>query len=131
MARRARSRADVAGHRQRRAGPDAYTGGAATATLGLALHFFIACGAAATYFVASRALPSLLRHPLLYGPLFGLAVWAFMQQVVLPATFGRPSPIPPLPQLANQLAIHALGVGLPIALFASRSSGTRKGDLTG
>lgn len=103
-------------------GPDAYAGGATTAALGLALHFFIACAAAATYFAGSRVLPSLLRRPLLYGPLFGLAVWAFMQQVVLPATFGRPSPIPPLPQLANQLAIHALGVGLPIALFASRSA---------
>lgn len=108
-------------------GPDAYAGGSITAALGLGLHFFIACGAATTYFVASRVLPSLLHRPLLYGTLFGLAVWAFMQHLVLPATFGRPSPVPPLPQLANQLTIHALGVGLPIALFASRSARRRAG----
>ena len=103
-------------------GRSAYEGGAATAALGLGLHFFIACVAATTYFLASRRLTWLLRHPLVCGPLFGLAVWAFMQHVVLPLTFGRPSPTPALPHLVNQLAIHALGVGLPIALFASRSA---------
>jgi hypothetical protein len=103
-------------------GRSAYEGGAPAATLGLALHFTIAFGAAATYFLASRSLPVLLRRPVPCGIAFGLAVWGFMYYVVLPITFGRPNTLPALPQLVNQLAIHALGVGLPIALVASRSA---------
>jgi hypothetical protein len=102
-------------------GPGAYRGGAPAAALGLALHFVIAIGAATTYFLASRKLRFLLRQPLVSGPAFGLMVWAFMYHVVLPLTFGRPYVIPALPQLINQLGIHAFGVGLPIAWFTSRS----------
>lgn len=103
-------------------GRAAYEGGATAAALGLALHFFIAACAAATYWLASLRLPILLRRPVICGLLFGLSVWAVMYHVVLPITFGRPYVVPALPQLANQLGIHALGVGLPIALIASRSA---------
>lgn len=102
-------------------GRDAFAGGVVTAALGLSLHFVIACGAAATFLAASRWWPWLLRRPLVAGPIFGLCVWAVMYQVVLPMTFGRPWSMPPALSLAGQLAIHALGVGLPIALAASRS----------
>ncbi len=103
-------------------GRAAYTGGLPAAALGLGLHFLIATSAATVYFLASRKLPVLLQRPVLCGPLFGLAVWAFMYNVVLPLTFGRPYAIPALPQLLNQLGIHMLGVGLPIALIAARST---------
>lgn len=107
-------------------GRSAYQGGAAAAALGLGLHFVIAMGAATTYFVASRRLPVLLRRPLWCGLAFGLAVWAFMYYVVLPITFSRPNRIPAWPLLINQLGIHAIGVGLPIALIIARA-GTRSG----
>ncbi len=103
-------------------GRSAYDGGAATAAVGLALHFVIAAGAATVFFLASRALPGLLRRPVLSGVVFGLGVWVVMYYVVLPITFSRPNTLPAWPLLANQLGIHALGVGLPIALFASRSA---------
>lgn len=103
-------------------GRDAYQGGMPAAALGLALHFVIAIGAAASFFLASRRLPVLLRHTVPSGLMFGLAVWAVMYYVVLPITFGRPNTIPAWPLLVNQLGIHALGVGLPIAWFASRSA---------
>ena len=93
-----------------------------TAALGLFLHFFIAISAATAFYVGSVKLPFLLRRPLLWGPVFGLCVWAVMYQIVLPLTFGRPFTMPPLPNLLNQLGIHALGVGLPIALWASWSA---------
>jgi hypothetical protein len=109
-------------------GPSAYRGGVPAAALGLTLHFLIALGAATAYFVASRKLPILLRRPLVCGAAFGLMVWAFMYQIVLPITFGRPYAVPALPQLINQLGIHALGVGLPIAWFASRSA---RGSISG
>lgn len=103
-------------------GRAAYEGGLSTAALGLTLHFVIALGAAATFLLATRALPALLRHPVPAGLAFGLAVWGVMYFVVLPATFGRPYVVPALPQFINQLGIHAVGVGLPIAWFASRSA---------
>jgi hypothetical protein len=103
-------------------GRAAYDGGLSTAALGLTLHFVIALSAAATFLLATRARPGLLRHPLPVGLAFGLAVWAVMYFVVLPATFGRPYVMPALPQFINQLGIHAFGVGLPIAWFASRSA---------
>jgi hypothetical protein len=97
-------------------------GGMATAALGLALHFVIAVGAAAIYFAATRKVAALLRHPILSGILFGLGVWAFMQFLVVPLSLVRQGGSPTIPMLMNQLAIHAFGVGVPIAWFASRSA---------
>jgi hypothetical protein len=109
-------------------GRAAYDGGVPAAALGLALHFSIAVAAAAVFYVASRGLPLLLRRPVVSGLIFGLCVWAVMYQIVLPITFGRPYAVPALPNLLNQLGIHAFGVGLPIALWASRSA-RRRGPL--
>lgn len=104
-------------------GPSASQGGMMTAALGFALHFVIALGAAATYLAASRKLPVLVRRPVVCGLAFGLAVWAFMRYVVVPLSLVRGGAgAQPLMLVMNQLAIHALGVGLPIALFASRSA---------
>jgi len=103
-------------------GRAAYEGGLATAALGLGIHFFIATSAATVYFLASRRLPLLLQKPLIGGVIFGLMWWALMYQIVLPITFGRTYTIPALPQLLNQLGIHILGVGLPIAFIAARSA---------
>ena len=91
-------------------GRAAYDGGAPAASLGLALHFFIATSAAFVYWLASLKLPFLLRRPVMCGVLFGLAVWAVMYQVVLPITFSRPYALPALTNLLNQLGIHAFGV---------------------
>lgn len=100
-------------------GPASFNGGLAAAALGLACHFTIALGAATVYVLASRKLPVLTRHPIVCGIAFGLAVYLFMQNVVLPLSAIRVRTTPtPLPQLMNQWLIHALGVGLPIALAA-------------
>lgn len=98
-------------------GREAYRGGWATAALGTFLHFFIAFAIVTTYYLASRRWPALTRRPLLYGLLYGLLVYAFMSQVVVPlsaASFGPPT----LTGVVNGLLIHALGIGLPSALFA-------------
>ena len=103
-------------------GREAYQGGAPVAALGLALHFLIAFGAASVFFLISRVFPVVLRHAVVSGIIFGLGVWAVMYYVVLPITFSRPNVLPAWPLLLNQLGIHALGVGLPIALWAWRSA---------
>ena len=65
-------------------GPQAFRGGAGTYILGVLLHFFIACSAAAIYFAASRKLRFLTEHPLVCGLFFGAAVQLVMSLVVLP-----------------------------------------------
>ncbi len=65
-------------------GAAAYKQGLPTAVLGLLLHFLIAFMAAAVYFAFSRALPFMVRHAVPSGVLYGVAVYIFMQAVVLP-----------------------------------------------
>jgi hypothetical protein len=103
-------------------GPAAFTGGGKTAALGLALHFLIATTAAAVYFLASRKLPALIRKPGLWGSLYGVAVWAFMNFVVLPLSAVRKQPFDAEMALIL-VAVHIVCVGLPIAFAARRYSG--------
>ena len=65
-------------------GPDAFTGGARTALLGAVLHFFIASVAAGAYYATSQRLLFLVRRPWVSGAAYGVAVYLFMNQVVLP-----------------------------------------------
>jgi hypothetical protein len=101
----------------------AVQGGAGTALLGVALHFFIACGVVTTYVAASRWLRVLTARPLVSGMLYGLAVYGVMNYVVIPMSAIGPRTAPtPLPVLANGLLIHAFGVGVPAALVARAAS---------
>src|SRR5262245_56358634 len=75
-------------------GPDARKGGVGTALVGLACHFVIALGAAAAFYAASRKLTGLRRWPWVVGPLYGVAVWLFMNLVVLPLDANPPKSFP-------------------------------------
>jgi hypothetical protein len=48
-------------------GREAFQGGVGTYVLGVVLHFFIACSAAAVYYAASRRLRFMTEHPLVCG----------------------------------------------------------------
>ncbi len=65
-------------------GLDSYKGGLKTAALGVVLHFIIATAAAAIYYAASRKLKFLVRQAIVCGLLYGIAVYFFMNLVVLP-----------------------------------------------
>jgi hypothetical protein len=105
-------------------GRAAFQGGSATALLGVALHFFIASGIVVTFYLASRRLPVLLRHPAVAGLLYGLAVYGVMNYVVVPlSASGRGAFSAPV--LINGLLIHAFGVGLPTALFVRAAPAPR------
>lgn len=100
-------------------GRESFSGGAATAALGLLLHFFIAFVVVALYLLASGKLPILVRHPFVFGPLYGVLVHLVMRYGVVPlSAVNRPAGPPQLLGVVNQLLIHALGVGLVSALFA-------------
>ena len=102
-------------------GAAAFQGGGKTAVLGLALHFLIATIWTAVFYFASRRLLFLIERPVTFGLLYGVAVYLFMNFVVLPLSnvAGRPSPISA--RLINMLIIMFC-VGLPIALIVRRFS---------
>ena len=99
-------------------GQAAYEGGAATAALGALLHFLIASIIVATYFLASRWIPALRDRPLLFGPLYGVIVYAVMSLAVIPLSAAVTGPRT-MASVINGVLIHAFGVGLPAALFAA------------
>lgn len=100
-------------------GPKTFQGGPATAALGLLLHFVIAFGAASVYFAASQALPILLQQAALCGVLYGIAVYFFMNRIVVPLSHATKFPFS-IKGMAIGVVIHIFCVGLPIALSIRR-----------
>ncbi|MGD0002164.1 MAG: hypothetical protein ABR941_05795 [Thermoleophilia bacterium] len=102
-------------------GPDAFAGGYGTAALGTAFHFLIAFLTGAVFYEASRLLPVLYKRPAVWGPVFGVGVYFFMNYAVLPFSSVPRGPFS-IALLLNGVIGHAVLVGLPIALFASKSA---------
>jgi hypothetical protein len=107
-------------------GESAYDGGWATAGLGLALHFVIAFGAATVFFVASRWMRFLLAHWVIWGALYGVAVYFFMQLVVLPLTRATRYPLT-WQTVGIGVAIHIVCVGWPIAALVRVKTRKKEG----
>jgi hypothetical protein len=102
-------------------GPNAFDGGLATALLGLLCHFAIAFGAATVYFAASRGIRVLVDQAVLFGALYGVAVYFFMNLVVLPLSAIAKRPFS-LKLMIIGVVIHIFCVGLPISLSVRRFS---------
>ena len=100
-------------------GTRSFSGGLASAGLGLVLHFAISLVVATIYILASRRVAVLRTQWVLLGLLFGAAVWVVMNLVVLPLTAVAHGPIPTA-ALINGIIGHALLVGLPSAFFATK-----------
>jgi hypothetical protein len=100
-------------------GSRTYSGGIATALLGLLCHFVIAFSAAAVFVAASRVAPFLVRQAVLSGVLYGVAVYFLMNRVVVPLSAAVKFPFS-FKMMAIGVVIHIFCVGLPIALAARR-----------
>ena len=85
------------------------------------LGFVIAFGAAAVYLVASRALGFLIEHAVVSGVLYGVAVYFFMNRIVLPLSAAARRPFS-LQMMIVGVVIHIFCVGLPISLSVRRFS---------
>jgi hypothetical protein len=100
-------------------GKAAYAGGAATAALGLALHFAIMAVMVTAYVLASLRLPILTKRPIVMGLGYGLATYLVMNYVVLPlSAVGGKGPFV-LANFINGVFAHLVLVGLTIALIAA------------
>lgn len=102
-------------------GDTSFEGGAATAALGLFLHFFIACSMALAYYLVSRRWPVFVRRPIPLGIAYGLLLYVIMNCIVVPLSAAPPGSHDPL-WVSLTIAVHAFLIGLPIALFTSRAS---------
>jgi hypothetical protein len=115
-------------------GPKTFEYGYATAAMGLAMHFFVAFAAAATFYGLSRRFPALVEWAVPAGILFGV-FWLFvMYRGVIPLMAAlRPlylsnAPRRPLPALwPLPILVHITCVGLPIALSV-RAFGPRPSE---
>ena len=106
-------------------GKDAFAGGTATAALGLFLHFLIACGMGAVYWLACLRWPLLVVRPLAAGVSYGVLTWLAMNYVILPLSRAMPPPFIPA-WFIDGLVAHILLVGLLLAFVARRSALQRR-----
>jgi uncharacterized membrane protein YagU involved in acid resistance len=102
-------------------GKAAFSGGVATAALGLVLHLLILCAMAVAYWLAARRWPSLLAKPLAAGLAYGLLTWAAMNYVIVPLSRASAPPFI-LPWFVDGLLAHLLLVGIPFAFVARWTS---------
>ena len=100
-------------------GPRTFEGGIATAALGLSCHFVIAFSAAGVYFAVSRGLQFLIEHAIASGALYGVAVYFFMNRIVVPLSRATKYPFS-FKMMVIGVVIHIFCIGLPIALTVRR-----------
>jgi hypothetical protein len=101
-------------------GKAAFDGGASSAVLGAACHYFIATMMVLAYYVASGWMRRLGAHPLRYGLPYGLLLYAVMTYVVVPLS-NAPQPTKVyLPWMVASIIMHAV-FGVICAWFARRA----------
>jgi len=101
-------------------GKATFDGGARTAALGLALHYFIALSMAVAYYLVARRWPLLRQQPVWCGAAYGLLLYGIMNYVVVPLSAAGPGSKNPL-WITLSIVVHVVLIGIPIALFARRA----------
>jgi uncharacterized membrane protein YagU involved in acid resistance len=102
-------------------GKAAYDGGWPVAALGLVLHYAIVIVAAALFYAVARRRAWLREEPVTAGLAYGVAIYLFMNFVVLPLS-AYPFPLRfSLLATSTGLLVHMVGVGLSIALITRRA----------
>ena len=101
-------------------GAAAFTGGAATAVLGLLLHYLIALIWTVVLFAAFRVVTPLRRLSVVTGIAYGVVVWLAMNLIVLPLSNVRQVPIRVGPAV-TAVVILVLCIGLPMSLVLAWS----------
>jgi hypothetical protein len=100
-------------------GVKSFQGGLPTAFLGIALEFLITFVATAVYYVASRKLTFLLRQAVPWGLLYGVAIYFFMNFIVVPLS-AAPKFKHTTVSIASDFLVHMVFIGLPMALAVRR-----------
>jgi hypothetical protein len=107
-------------------GTASFEGGRATAALGLALHFFIAVSMSCAYFASARRWPMLHQRPVRFGVLYGLLLYVVMNFIVVPLS-AAPAGSRDALWVVLCVVVHALLIGVPIALAVRQALGGEMG----
>ena len=101
-------------------GEASFEGGAATAALGLALHFFIATSMSVAYYLAAGRWTVLRDRPVACGAVYGLLLYGVMNYVVVPLSAAGGGAKNPL-WIGLTVLVHVVFIGIPIALCTRRA----------
>ena len=102
-------------------GQVSFEGGAATAALGLLLHYLMMLLIAAIFYGLSRQLTFLVRQPIVWGPVYGFLVYWVMNLVVMQLSATPNKWRFALLSFATGILVHMFFIGLTIAWFASKA----------
>ena len=110
-------------------GQRAFSGGIATAALGLAVHFSLTTMMAAIYVFTSFRVPAILRRPWTAGVIYGATICAVMNYIAVPLSLAPHWKPPTGWNLVGAYLASCLYVGVPIASFTTHFFGPRRADL--
>jgi hypothetical protein len=107
-------------------GNAAFTGGLATALLGLILEFIITIIIAGIFILSADRIPLLRRHVIIGSLLYGFGVFIVMNFIVLPLSAAPVLPAPPMWLLIEIILEHVLLIGLPLGLLVRWNDNTNR-----
>jgi hypothetical protein len=105
-------------------GTTAYTGGLATALLGLVLELLMTMIIAGIFVVGVDRIPFLRQHVIPGSLLYGFGVFIVMNFIVLPLSAAPPLPAPPMWLFIEIILEHILLIGLPLGILVQRNANT-------
>ncbi len=106
-------------------GTKSFQGGLASVALGVLLHYLIALIWTVVFYTAGRKLAILGRRPVICGLLYGVAVYLFMNLVVLPlSNVPHAQSAMSMASRVNGVLAVVLFIGLTISLLMRRLAGS-------
>jgi hypothetical protein len=102
-------------------GMKSFEGGWPTAILGIAFEYVITFVATLVYYLASRKLTFLIQRVAVFGVLYGIAIYFFMHDLVVPLSAAPKFQHTPL-TLAVDFIGHMIVIGPPMALAVKKYS---------
>jgi hypothetical protein len=102
-------------------GNAAFTGGLATALLGLVLEFFMTIIIAGVFILSADRIPLLRRYVIPGSLLYGFGVFIVMNMIVTPLSATPPIPAPPMWLFIEIILEHILLIGLPLGILVRRN----------
>ena len=107
-------------------GNAAFTGGLATALLGLVLELLMTMIIAGIFILSFDRIPLLRSHVIPGSLLYGFGVFIVMNFIVLPVSAAPPLPAPPMWLFIEIILEHILLVGLPLGLLVRWNANTNQ-----
>ena len=107
-------------------GNASYTGGLATALLGLVLELLMTIIIAGIFILSADRIPLLRQHVITGSLLYGFGVFIVMNFIVLPLSAAPALPAPPMWLLIEMVLEHILLIGLPLGILVQRTGNTNQ-----